>query len=225
MITAGTCGSCDSTCKTCSITASNCTACYTNTSLPYLTITLAKIGSCTGSCTDGFYGDLLNGICASCASITPSINCIHCSSQTTCLSCDSGFILYLSKCIASAPPGYYNDSNVAVKCDPNCATCSLLPTNCTSCIGTLALNNYTCMSSCDEGEVAVDNVCVTCDSSSPYYCRTCQGTRTYCTDCVVTSPLVYLFSGSCVSSSDCPNYTYPDSSSRTCKNCLVDSHC
>lgn len=215
---AGACVSCDGSCKVCSGIKTNCTACYTNTSLPFLTVTDTYLGSCVSTCANqSEYGDLVNGVCASCAALP--INCDYCSSQIICNKCKTGYVLYQNACLTAAPPGYYDNNGVATLCSSICATCSLLANNCTSCIGALALNNNSCTSTCDFGEVPVNNVCVNCSTAAPNYCRTCQGTTTYCTACVVVSPQVYLFSGSCGSS--CPNYTYPDSDTLTCQLCTT----
>lgn len=220
MINAGTCGPCNPTCKICSLVANNCTACYTNSSLPYLSKTDASLGSCGATCTYGFYGDLLNGVCASCAAL--GIGCTNCSSQTTCFNCDAGYIFFRDRCLFTAPTGYYNDSGVAVLCDAVCATCDIRANNCTSCVGNLSLSGNQCVENCNNGSVAQNNLCVSC--SAVDFCKTCSITPTYCTSCILNiSNYVFLVSGSCQST--CPNYTYPDTATLTCRPCTSESRC
>lgn len=219
VISAGTCGSCNPTCKVCSLVDTNCTACYTNSTLPYLTTTNTSIGSCTGTCPYSFYGDLTNGACVPCSTL--NIGCTNCSSQTTCFSCDNGYIFFKNTCLLTAPIGYFNDSGVATKCDSSCATCSLLASNCTSCVGNLSLSGNQCISSCSNTSVAINNLCIACSAVS--FCQTCSGSITFCTSCILRTPNVFLTSGSCQLT--CPNYTYPDTATLTCKACTASSHC
>ena len=205
------CAGCDPICKTCSLIATNCTSCYINSTNPYLSVSSTFLGNCIPSCNNTYYGDILNGVCKLCSSLT--INCDNCSSQTTCYSCNSGFILYLNTCISTPPLGYYSNGGVAAPCDPNCATCSNFATNCTSCVGLLNLDNNVCNSTCPSGKVGLSNLCVPCNSNVSF-CKTCWTTQSYCTSCILTSPAVYLSLGYCVT--NCPNYTYPDVANRSC---------
>jgi hypothetical protein len=147
-----TCINCHSTCRTCSLTSTNCTSCYTNTTLPYLQTSTNNItisGSCNAGCPQYYYGDLVNGVCKLCSTL--SIGCADCASQSTCNACDSGRVLYLGTCGLSAPAGFYDNNGVATACNNTCATCSILPTNCTSCIGALSLSGNQCQASCPAG--------------------------------------------------------------------------
>ncbi len=220
VIKAGTCDYCDSYCKICSIVSSNCTACYTTSSLPYLSTTNTSIGTCLNSCPYSYYGDLTNGACVSCSPL--NIGCTNCSSPTTCYTCDSGYIFYLNTCLLNPPLGFYNNSGIASPCSSQCATCHGLSNNCTSCLGNLSLNGNQCSTTCPIGQVGVSNLCTDCSSASQ--CLTCSVTTTFCTSCILnaTSPK-YLSDSHCIDS--CPNYTYPDSSNRTCQPCTTSSHC
>lgn len=219
VINSGTCAACDAICKACSLISTNCTACYTSSTKPYLTTTSAFLGSCIGACSYGYYGDLTNGVCQSCATL--NINCTNCSSQTTCFSCDAGFVFYLNTCSKNIPLGFYNDSGKASPCSSTCATCINLADNCSSCVGNLSLNGNTCTINCPAGQVGVSNLCTNCSAAA--FCKTCSTTTTYCTSCTLSSPAVYLSLGGCVQ--NCPNYTYPDSSNRSCEPCTSSSHC
>lgn len=220
VINAGTCANCDSSCKTCSLVSSNCTACYTTSALPYLSLTNTSLGTCLTSCPYSYYGDLTNGACLSCVPL--GIGCKNCSSPTTCFTCDPGYIFYLNTCLLTPPLGYYNNSGIASPCSTTCATCQGLPNNCTSCLGNLSLNSNSCTTTCPAGQVGISNLCTNCSATAQ--CLTCSVTTTYCTSCVLnTTTAVYLSDNSCVPT--CPNYTYPDSSTRTCQPCTASSHC
>lgn len=137
VINNGACADCNINCKTCIITATNCSSCYTNSSSPYLT-TKNNLGSCSNLCDDYYYGDLVNGLCQSCASLP--INCKNCSSVSTCYACDPGFVLYNSQCLNYTPTGFYNNSGVASPCNSTCATCNN-SNQCLSCKNTSLLGS------------------------------------------------------------------------------------
>ena len=218
-----TCVSCDSSCKTCFGDTTNCTACNITSSLPFLTVTSAFLGSCVSSCPPLYYGSLVNGICDLCANL--NIGCTDCSSQTTCNSCtvSQGFIFYQNTCITYIPTTFYNNSGVATACDANCATCSGSATFCTSCTGALSLSGNLCVtdSNCPAGTVAQNNLCTACDSA--VFCKTCAVTTTNCTSCLTNIPAVYLLNGAC--GQTCPNYTFPNASSLACEPCTTASNC
>jgi hypothetical protein len=130
----GICTACDSTCLYCNNTITNCTAC--NLSSIYIFLVS---NACLQSCPQTFYNVSLTGQCIACA--TANINCINCSSATTCLSCDSGFVFHQNQCLSTTPVGFVNISGVAQPCTYPCSTCSVTQTNCTACAtnSTLAL--------------------------------------------------------------------------------------
>ena len=124
----GVCTACNSICLTCSNTITNCTSCNTSSANPYFVN-----NTCLSSCPILFYNISSTGQCVSC--VSANINCINCSSVSTCLSCDTSFIYFAANksCLSTAPNGYVNISGVATLCNSNCATCSVTTTNCTSC--------------------------------------------------------------------------------------------
>ena len=191
-----------------------------NSTTPYLSVSSSYLGSCITSCNNTYYGDLVDGMCKLCSTL--NINCNNCSSQTTCYSCNTGFMLYLNTCISTPPLGYYNNGGVATLCDSNCATCSNFAINCTSCVGNLNLDNNICILNCPAGKIGLNNLCQACNSTV-YFCKTCWTTQTYCTSCVLATPAVFLSLGYCVTT--CPNYTYPDAANRSCEPCTASSHC
>lgn len=64
-----------------------------------------------------------------------SSECRTCKNNLGCLTCaDSNKILNgQSKCVASCPPGYYNQSRICETCNYPCITCMRSPTTCISC--------------------------------------------------------------------------------------------
>lgn len=131
----GTCGPCDSNCETCVTDQFTCTSCNPTSAFPFLFQT-----NCLSNCPDFYYNNAGSGICSLCSSVA-NLHCQNCSTESTCLSCDSGFVLLNATCINSVPPGYVNISGVAHSCVGDCATCSIVTSNCTSCIANNLLNN------------------------------------------------------------------------------------
>lgn len=203
----GICTPCDSTCLYCNVTITNCTSCGLSSSYPYL------VGNkCLSACPEKYYNISLTGQCVSCA--TAGINCVNCSSASTCLSCDLGFVFFNSTCLGYTPSGYVNISGIAMACTGDCKECSVATGNCTSC-KTLNLEGNLCVSNCTSGSIAVSQVCTACTSP----CATCVGTLSNCTSCKSgLSPQLYLTGNSC--QSICPTYTYPNSSTLTCASCV-----
>lgn len=86
------CVSCSSPCNTCSQTKTNCTSCLngTNTYLSAVTI-----GLCLSICDQYYYANTTTLTCESCSSV-PNINCSNCLNQTYCISCNIGYVMFLS---------------------------------------------------------------------------------------------------------------------------------
>jgi len=184
----GVCTPCNATCLTCNNSITNCTSC--NISSIYLYFIN---NTCQTSCPILYYNVSSTGQCVSCASA--NINCISCSSVTTCLSCDPSFIYFApnKSCLSTAPDGYVNINGTATPCNSNCATCSGNTTYCTSCT-TGSLQNNKCVTTCTSGTISVSNVCVACISP----CATCSINQTYCNSCLTNlTPKVYLWSNGC----------------------------
>jgi hypothetical protein len=203
----GVCTACTSVCQTCNGTIYNCITCNISSTYPYF-----YNNSCASACPIYFYNDSSVGACYSCAASNQS--CVNCSSATTCLSCDTSFVLYNSKCINYVPLGYVNISSVAVACTGDCATCSVNTYNCTSCTN-LSLQGYSCVSNCTAGTISVLHVCVTCNPP----CQTCSGTQDTCTSCI-PSTISPVFLNGIACQSSCPDYYYPNSFTYTCSSCI-----
>lgn len=107
-----TCYDCSSDCASCALVDYNCSSCA-NGSYLYNSV-------CVSDCPPLFYADSLTNECKQCVS-----PCSLCS-NTTCLYCDSGYVLtHLSACELSCPTGYYNHSNVCEQCGVNCSDCTI----------------------------------------------------------------------------------------------------
>lgn len=73
---------------------------------------------CYSSCPTGSYYSAAT--CIEC--ISPCFSCVN---QNSCLSCVSGYYLYMSQCVLECPSTYFNNSNTNT-CDPceiNCNEC------------------------------------------------------------------------------------------------------
>ena len=200
----GVCTACDSTCLTCNNTVTNCTTCNINSANPYL-----MNNQCLTACPPTYYNVSLTGTCVLCA--TANINCVNCSSASTCLSCDTGFVFFQStSCLSVTPSGYVNISGIAVACTGDCGTCSIATDNCTSC-KTLNLEGNNCVTTCLAGFVPINQICVTCTPN----CSTCSITQTNCTSCLSgLNPIQYLTGFSCQTT--CPDHFYPNATTLQC---------
>ena len=203
----GTCGPCDDNCQTCTGDKFTCTSCDTASSVPYLHNSL-----CLSTCPETYYENIGSGVCSLCSSL-PNLHCENCSSESTCHSCDTGYVLLNASCVDTVPDGYVNISNVAEACTGDCATCSVSVSNCTSCATKNLLNNQ-CLDTCPSGYVAISKICEACLSP----CKTCQTAIDTCTSCLTTlSPDVFLNGNECLET--CPDSTFANTATNTCDNC------
>lgn len=203
----GVCVNCDSPCQTCTGTSTSCTSCISTTTTPHL-----FNNTCVAACPSQYYNESLIGDCISCA--TAGINCAFCSSKTTCVTCDLGFVFLNSACLSTVPAGYVNISGYALPCTGDCGTCSVIQSNCTSC-KTLFLSDYQCIATCPNYTAPISRVCTTCTSP----CSTCSSLVTNCTSCLTTlSPAVYLSGNQCIAT--CPTYTYANQINYECTPCV-----
>ncbi|EAR88128.2 zinc finger lsd1 subclass family protein (macronuclear) [Tetrahymena thermophila SB210] len=212
------CSKCNSSCSTCNGgQINNCLSC----NLPLL-FDLAS-NTCTSSCSNGQYMDLLLGTCQAC--------------DQTCTTCTNGGVqgcsscalpLYYevssSSCVQSCQSNQYQDNSTATcsSCDSSCASCSGPSKNeCLSCSGSLYFDGNTkqCVSTCPDSYFAdlSSNTCKQCDPS----CKTCNGSlSTNCESC--TLPLYYnSINKKCVA--NCDQNQYKDSTTVQCLDC--DSSC
>lgn len=150
-------------------------------------------------------------MCSLCINL--NIGCRLCSSVTSCIECDLGYVFLSNKCYSSTPTGYYNSNGYATPCTGDCATCVNAATNCTSCL-TLNLNGHSCVANCPATKVPINKTCVACDSP----CLTCSNIQTNCTSCIPNlTPAMFLSNFYCTPT--CPDYTYANFTTSTCAPC------
>lgn len=206
----GTCTSCSSVCMTCTSSTTNCTSCVVGSAVPYL-----YNGSCVSACPSGFYANNSTGnVCNSCNSL--NIGCGNCaSSGSGCLSCDVGYVYFNNtQCLNVTPNGYVNISGEAVPCASTCLTCAGAVNTCTSCLLPLLYYSNSCVQVCPNSTTAINASCIACTPP----CSSCSGSTTYCLTCQTS---FYLNSNHlCVTGAACPNYTYPNSTTGTCMQCV-----
>ena len=201
----GVCTACDATCLTCSISITNCTTCNTSSANPYF-----FTNQCLTTCPQTYYNVSVTGTCVLC--VTANINCVNCSSASTCLSCNTGFVFMqsTSQCLSVTPTGFVNISGIAVACTGECKTCSVAADNCTSC-NTLNLEGNLCVTTCQVGFVPITQACLACTPN----CSTCSGSQTACLSCLNgLNPQVYLTGGTCQQT--CPANTYANGTTLIC---------
>lgn len=207
------CSTCASPCNTCALTKTNCTSCVNGT---YLSMVLN--GTCLTKCDNYYFGNATTLQCQLCTTI-PSLNCQNCLNETTCITCDVGFVFFSpnSSCLANAPSGYANISGIAVACVSNCSECGSVTYNCTACSGSFNLFTFAgsgyCYTTCPNTSLAMNNTCMPCT----FPCLTCSATLNNCTSCLTG----YLFPNNsqliCITS--CPNTTFLDAATSLCTNC------
>lgn len=80
-----------------------------------------------------------------------------------------------------------NVNNICTDCDPNCLTCSGVPSNCTSCNSNLLLYLNQCLSKCPDYYYENGNSCTSCaaqnigcgNCSDANHCLSCDVGRVY----------------------------------------------
>ncbi len=184
------------------MTPTNCTSCVKTSNLSFF-----YFNDCLSQCPTFLYPDL-NKNCQECEKL--SIGCKNCQNQTSCKSCDTGYLL-ADKCLSTLPIGYINNSGVAVPCSGDCKTCEGTVDNCTSC-KTLNLNGNLCQSTCNTGETAVSQLCTKCQ----YPCQTCSSQVYLCTSCFSNSS-TFFYNNQCLAT--CPDTFYKTTLNMTCLPC------
>lgn len=186
----GQCLGCVYPCLTC-VNASYCSSCSSG----YL-----WLGSCLGSCLNGYFQN--QTACSPC-----STTCSTCSNSTSCLSCNTSSYLnvyfpseYTCISASSCSVGYYIDSSfgplLCSKCLSPCSSC-LNNSYCLSCL--LGINyKGSCKSNCPTGFFtdSSNSSDIKCSSCSGI-CFSCIGAATNCSSCYSS---MYLKNGSCVGS-------------------------
>lgn len=208
------CSKCDTSCLTCAGNATSCTSC----SMEYT----YEPGKCVKKCAEGQYADS-NGQCQLCHPSCLTCNGGSASSCTECGTKDHHQLLFLHKgeCQASCPSAFYGDTgNQECKpCDATCSSCSgPSSSECTSCSqGRFLFQNGLCLLHCPEGHYPepINKTCTPCSSS----CKQCNPLDpNKCTSCPSGN---FLFHHECLSGSQCPEGTYANTTTQTCKNCPV----
>ena len=204
------CTACSTNCLTCSLSINNCTSCNVTTIYKNL-----YNGQCLNQCPSLYYSSASTAYrCVLCSILT--LNCSNCSSDgLACLSCDVGFVYFNGQCLGYVPNGYVNISGNVTQCNSQCLTCSITTTNCTSCTSPFIYYMNSCITGCPNSTILYNNTCTSCSS----LCNSCSSTPTTCTSC--SSPY-FLDSTThqCVSNASCPSYTYPNSTTSACAQCV-----
>jgi proprotein convertase subtilisin/kexin type 5 len=120
------------------------------------------------ACSDGFYLDTARKICLKCP-----INCLKCTSRSTCTHCVSGMNITLAS--GSCAPQCNSSSTTCgtILCHSTCLECFGTTENtCLSCLNASnLLQNYKCVTSCSTGYFAFDSSrCLPCNNS----CLSCN---------------------------------------------------
>lgn len=142
-----------------------------------------------------------------------SIHCKYCASISTCLICDSGYVLLGGQCLDYVPGGYANVTGVAEVCVPPCGNCSNLVSNCTSCVYDY-YHNGVCVVECPVSHYAdaTNHMCIRCVSP----CNTCINVSA-CLSCLSSS---YYIAWEYECAGVCPLYYYGNASNYTCMACI-----
>ena len=173
------CATCGPNCKTCYGEADNCTSCdlSLNYYLKRKTATTWECGQCP---TPGYY--IVDDKCLAC-----DLNCLTCSGgPSSCTDCPPGKSLLPSKvCTVCSMEGYTEVVAIqrvseCLPCEPDCKTCSGLPTTCSLCQpGLFLFVNSRCVPCTKDSQYIDGSLCKDCDSS----CQTCAQTSMSCTSC------------------------------------------
>ncbi|ELP84382.1 protein serine/threonine kinase, putative [Entamoeba invadens IP1] len=196
------CNSCDIKCETCDNISGKCLTCYAG-------YEFTGNANCE-ICADGYYssGGILSclpcpsecincyresGICTSCQSgfkqvttqNTGNKECVSCSLNNNCASCDSNEFESEKKCVECVS-GYYLKNNNCYNCPliTNCVQCSPKSNDCLTCSGEYITVGEKCIS-CEEGKVKVtSNRCMSCFELIPN-CQLCEynNGNKLCTKC------------------------------------------
>lgn len=218
-----TCFPCSGGCPTCMGPGlNNCSSCGLYNGVHYYNISTEGTVCGTKCKNASFYPDTNSHKCLPCE------NCLTCSSQTVCLSCDfeSEFKFYNQSahiCQDKCAAGYYGDADnsslsftLCLPCPMFCDECksgTLL--NCTKCsAGSIYYQiNDTCVTQCPAGYWNDDNgnVCSECDEN----CTLCEGAADTCTNCTGKG---FLQDGIC--KQECDEGYYLDKDAGLCRPCL-----
>jgi len=134
--------------------------------------------TCESSCPAGTFLHTSTSTCITC-----SPRCLSCTSATSCLVCNSSFVLFQGYCLSSCPTSYAPSNGTCIKCPSSCRTC-LTITHCISCQLGLILVNGSCVSppnNCTNGYFLNSQStcqqcfpsCLTCSAGNSFNCLSC----------------------------------------------------
>jgi hypothetical protein len=161
------------------------------------------------TCNSKYYSYGFGQLCGPCMD-----GCLSCTNNYSCTSCVPGRYLSGAKCLESCPDGFYKDDNqnTCNQCNSPCKNCSS-NNLCKDCIigYNLDTNNQCIKIQCSDNQYldTTKNLCTDCPSN----CATCSSTY-QCNSC---KDGFILNSGECVK--ECPDGTWNDRDSKTCKSC------
>ena len=200
-----------------------CTACYPGFSLEDDSI--CSIVSESQQCSLGEYYDSVEETCKPCSS-----NCGRCTDDITCLSCNSGYFLWMERigesqlevitCVENCPDGFHGDvtSLSCQSCPSYCTTCDSHDA-CTACTLDFATPIHgQCPQPCHNGEYFdfKTSHCLPCLAD----CLTCRDADT----CLTCQPSFYLISDtSCTSV--CPEHLVEDVERHICRSEACHDSC
>lgn len=103
--------------------------------------------------------------------------------------------------------------NICTPCLSPCKECTAANI-CINCIQSYILNNTFCYTSCPSGYVNITSICLSCS----YPCATCLTSQTICNSCItgLNPPLFLSKQSTCITSFDCDEGTYGDSTTNKC---------
>lgn len=206
---------CTFPCKICSSSNNSaCLQCYSSaTTQFYYYDPVANKCVSPSSCSSTTFPNATLSSCVSCP-----IQCLTCTSLTSCQSCAANYFLLNGTCLTDCPSGYYpiNPSQICAPCDSSnnsahCLTCITLNL-CSTCLYPYYFDatSKTCVVSCSSSQIPLNGTCFACNS----YCTTCQSSVLNCTSCVAT---YYLLQNVCLAS--CPSPYVPSTATNICVNC------
>lgn len=129
-------------------------------------------------------------------------------------------VLYDGECSDNCPDGFFPFSGICygifirrnLECHKTCEACVTGGFDgCTLCVSDLFFFAGQCLKQCPDGTYANGTECVPC----PHTCATCLS-EDFCYTC---NKDFYKIENKCVYEHECPNNTYPDEPTMTCKEC------
>ncbi|XP_014834699.1 PREDICTED: proprotein convertase subtilisin/kexin type 5-like [Poecilia mexicana] len=205
----GECIDCDASCLTCfGPHMGSCTSCRTGLRLDGYNRCLPL----ANKCSPRQYADE-DGECHPCHKY-----CYRCSgpTETHCLSCNQGHLLFNGTCVDECQTGYYEEESKCKPCHDSCQSCVGKQSHqCLTCKAHLFREVKECVKTCQHGHYGNPDskICEKCDPS----CSECiKGGEDGCQSCA--PGLVYLRKeGRCLPS--CPLGYHHDAAHRTCEPC------